>query len=227
MLLASWVLCGGCGRVDFEEQAGEAPRDAGADGGSRTDTGPPASECRYQCTVTTTASTCTGAVLETTRDGDRSAFRIDMTGAERLRVRLEICNPVGWTFHLGDSPTNDGEGGDAGSAEHDAELQIKDRQFTVFDADGAPMDRRWDAPMVLPPTGCENYDVEIRPDEVRFELGDFQVNDPYLFAINPPADAEGTPDAIWYAGLNRTWSDGLRSGSGVQGALFCIEPLGL
>jgi hypothetical protein len=40
--------------------------------------------------------------------------------------------PWGWTVNLGDSPTNDGYGGNSGGAEHAAEIQVLNQQLTVY-----------------------------------------------------------------------------------------------
>ena len=40
--------------------------------------------------------------------------------------------PWGWEVHIGDSPTNDGYGGNSGGAEHAAEVQVLNQQLTVY-----------------------------------------------------------------------------------------------
>ena len=40
--------------------------------------------------------------------------------------------PWGWTVNIGDSPTNDGYGGNSGGPEHAAEVQVLNQQLTVY-----------------------------------------------------------------------------------------------
>lgn len=237
------AIAAGCGRVSFEELP---PRDAGVardagrpdDGGARDvgaradggapdgaapDAGTPFPKCSYQCSVTTAGVTCTDPITLVSADGAARTLRVDMRGRDRLHLLLMVCDSTGWTFHLGDSVTNDGDGGDAGSSSHDAELQIRDRAFSVFDSDEGPIDETWTNPETLAASGCSSVDIEVRTDEVRFDPGDYRVDSPYLFSIDPPSDAEGAPDATWYIGLNRTWGNATRSGTGLVEAHLCIE----
>jgi hypothetical protein len=44
--------------------------------------------------------------------------------------------PCGWTVDLGDSPTDNGYGGDSGSTPHNAELQIVGEDLRVYNGSG-------------------------------------------------------------------------------------------
>jgi hypothetical protein len=46
--------------------------------------------------------------------------------------------PSGWTLNVGDSPTNNGFGGDAGSTVHNGELQVLDDNLAFYNAAGVP-----------------------------------------------------------------------------------------
>jgi len=47
-----------------------------------------------------------------------------MTGRSTLGMSITLCNPTNWVVNLGDSPSNDGGGGDATQFSNDAEIQI-------------------------------------------------------------------------------------------------------
>src|SRR5687768_10590506 len=59
--------------------------------------------------------TCSGDVGETAIQalaGERARLVVDMTNATELRVAFELCDPDGYVLNIGDSPSNNGGGGD-------------------------------------------------------------------------------------------------------------------
>lgn len=58
--------------------------------------------------------------------GNQLLLQLDMRYYKKAKIELMPANqPIsGWCVHVGDSPSNDGFGGDAGQFSHNAELQI-------------------------------------------------------------------------------------------------------
>jgi hypothetical protein len=46
---------------------------------------------------------------------------------------------------------------------------------------------------------------------------------PHLLRIDPPTDAEGTPDALWHLGLNRSYANSTRTGTGTTVTTLCFR----
>jgi hypothetical protein len=68
---------------------------------------------------------CTAqGVLRLTFDpmGDRQILRLDLTMGAQVQ---------GFTFNIGDSPTNNGYGGDGGTTSNSAEIHSNDNRFYV------------------------------------------------------------------------------------------------
>src|SRR6185436_144851 len=66
----------------------------------------------------------------------RAALKIVIPGAPNACTQANIVVeyeglPSAWTFDLGDSPTNDGFAGDAGTTDHDAELWILNENLSL------------------------------------------------------------------------------------------------
>src|SRR4051812_45913335 len=54
-----------------------------------------------------------------------AVLKVDLTGCTSARLVAQYEGlPHDWTLNIGDSPTNDGFGGDAGTTDNDAELWI-------------------------------------------------------------------------------------------------------
>jgi len=85
------------------------------------------------CTPALTSTACPAVA-----GWKQAALRIAIpAGCTQANVVVEYEGlPCGWTVNLGDSPTNDGFGGDAGSTVHNAEIQIKDENLSVYNASG-------------------------------------------------------------------------------------------
>jgi hypothetical protein len=58
-------------------------------------------------------------------------------GCTQINVTVQYEGlPCGWTVDLGDSPTDNGYGGDSGSTPHNAELQILNENLAVYNGSG-------------------------------------------------------------------------------------------
>ncbi|MCP4664109.1 MAG: hypothetical protein GY856_52665 [bacterium] len=130
--------------------------------------------------------------------------------------------PEGWSLGLGDSPTNNGFGGDSGTTPNNAELQILEQQLAVYNAASVPeeVDR-----LVI-------QDLALTDGAIRLTVGDQAVGwgQPRaalqtsglnrLFAIPDLDSADGSSV---YLGLNRVVLNDSRRGCGVRRVLVSFE----
>jgi hypothetical protein len=75
-----------------------------------------------------------------------------------------------------------------------------------------------------PASGCSTRSVLVSDSRVSScgPASTFALSSPTLFRINPPTDLEGTPDALWWLGLNRTYGSAARTGTGLQSTTLCF-----
>ncbi|HEX4499213.1 MAG TPA: hypothetical protein VIE43_26285 [Thermoanaerobaculia bacterium] len=149
---------------------------------------------------------CTGAIIDTDYEG----------------------TPYSWTLNIGDSPTNDGFAGDAGTTVHNAELWILNEDFWLANAGGAPS--LIDNPLIF------NH-VSLRDGALKFLVKDqfLSWGQPYqsiqsptnhlLFAIPDPTVTPADQNSI-YAGFNRViygapWNG--REGCGLRTAVVRFQ----
>jgi hypothetical protein len=152
-------------------------------------------------------------------------------------LRVEVCDGNDWIVHIGDSPSNNGGGGDAGDTDHDAEVQLFDRTVTLFRSGvGAPAALTPCQFEVPAATGCVVQDWIVREDELVFDSNAHASNPlafcavPYLFEFPPYDEADGEDPGGWWSaslfvGLNRVYDAtsyaANRYGTGVtQACLF-------
>lgn len=149
--------------------------------------------------------------------GPQALLRVNMRAHRRLLVEITFGDPSQeWSFNLGDSPTNNGWGGDGGTCSNDAELEIVNGKLDIFGSDDLEGDQK-----VL----LRGRDLEIKPGKVvRLELANgevtgeqgLSVRHPALFALNGQPDREGPVNYDLFVGVNRVITGG-RTGSGVTG----------
>jgi hypothetical protein len=183
---------------------------------------------------------CTGEVGETAvtvRDGVKARLRIDMTNAVELKLAFEICDPSGYVLNIGDSPSDNGGGGDAGHFEHDAEVMIYDADLTAWSSDlGYEQTTPTTGyhPLLLSEPGyISEHGCSVRTLRLRDQYIDdaddprIRTQSPVALRINPRTDEQGVPDARWYVGVNRVISDSVwdatRVGSGAQALRLCFH----
>jgi hypothetical protein len=143
-----------------------------------------------------------------------------------LVLSVRVCDPTGWTVHVGDSPSNDGGGGDAGQFSNDAEAQLLGLELAVISNQMHPSGPATDLyrnPAYVGATGCTDFRWTVRDQFFGSDRGAISVTSPYALRIDPPSDSEGPPDALWYVGLNRTYGSAARTGTGATSAAFCLR----
>lgn len=115
--------------------------------------------------------------------------------------------PVAWTLNIGDSPTNDGFSGDAGTTPHNAELWVRDETITVSNAGSNP--GVIDVPLVHDHLSLHDSGLKflVKDQYVSWGQPYQSVQSPinkFLFAL-PDTTLRENQNTI-YAGLNRVIS---------------------
>jgi len=219
------LLLSGCGRYSYEPLLLDDFRIDGGDDASVDATVEPL--CGYQCALPTdgSATDCVGPeiTLDTSVQGVPRAV-IDMTGYTHLRIKVEFCDPLEFAFGLGDSDTNDGFGGDAGTFSNDAEITLYQGTLLVHDStqDFDTLELL-NEPDFIPADGCVSRELVVADQHLEVTDLEKVIDDPELLRINPPTDTEGDPDALWYLGLNGVPRVGSsRVGVGAKAAQLCM-----
>lgn len=154
------------------------------------------------------------------REARSSVLELDLHDADGLLLTLEVCDPDGVAFQLSDSVSGSSTGGDAGDSAHDADVILVGNTLHVRASTGAE----------TPPSQVQNYVTDegcstrtlVISEQVAYLVdAERGLCGPGLFRIDPPTDAEGTPDARWYLGTEGS-VDGASEGSGLRSAELCF-----
>lgn len=185
----------------------------------------------YQCTINVASGlhNCTnGIVTVLSSSGNQRTARIGLSNYVRLDALVDVCNPTGWWIHLGDSPTNNGGGGDAGDTDYDAEAYVLGTAFEMvgtFDTVRQVLDPIYKVENAVTASGCSQVQWTIYEDQLAFD-DDGVTSDLPLAEIGTKNGFErnsGNDSYKWYAGINRTVGDAFRSGSGVTKVCFVLS----
>lgn len=184
-------------------------------------------------------NTCTdGIITATYSSGVQRVLQVNLSPSYvRLDVFINVCNPTGYWSHIGDSPTNDGYGGDAGTTQHDAEAHFVGTGLLTWGMYN-PRVSSWPSyrsDAVVAASGC--YRVQWTAWESHFQFDDDGdpadtprvdfassrsiESSPYL--ESDTEDPTGANANLWYVGINRTVYSALRSGTGVNQACFVLS----
>jgi hypothetical protein len=153
---------------------------------------------------------------------DKEALiKVDLRNFKRLRLTALFTGPCQrWALDVGDSSTNDGYGGDAGTRFYDAELELRDGALSVYGSDllqAAPRHlKTWNKAVAAGDT----VTLEIANEEFSFEgpSGPKSMKDKALFALAGQSDPDNgyAVDYDIYIGVNRVISGRPdRKGSGI------------
>lgn len=189
----------------------------------------------YQCTIDVAGPThdCTAGIINiTSSSGNQRVASINLAPSWlRLDAFVDVCNPTNWWIHLADSPTTNGFGGDAGTAEHQAEAYNLGTAFHFYGMDNIPLgisDPVYLSDAVAPASGCFRVQYTIYEDQVLWDDDgnptdaariDFHSVRGFESAPYAEADSEDPTSAnanLWYLGINRTVGDVSRNGTGTN-----------
>jgi hypothetical protein len=172
------------------------------------------------------ATACAGRVSGVFGNGTFTAS-VDMSSLEEMELRFVAEDPAGWIAHVADSPSCDGGGGDSSDFANDAEVQLRDGTLTAFandlDPKGPSTTLLSSNGYVAPEDRCVERTWIVSDQRFRSVDPPLDVSSPFLLRLNPPSDSEGAPDAMWFIGLNRTFGDASRGGTGVIAASICLR----
>jgi hypothetical protein len=195
--------------------------------------------------LTTGANNCLGFV-NVAITGQRALGTIDLQdGFVRLDAVIDVCDPTGYVSHFADSPTANGDGGDSGTTQHDAESYLFADDFFFWGREEPALGSAPD-PVILEQdvtraSGCRRVWWTIYEDQLQF-AGDFDslvqgltkrfpgtvVTSPRGFETAPYEEPD-TQDPglansqLWYVGLNRTVGSAGLTGTGATRACFILS----
>jgi len=166
--------------------------------------------------------------------------RVDLSSSQykRLDAFVDVCNPTGWWMHFGDSPGDNGYGGDGGQTEHDAEAYNVGTDFQMYgtyNTSRSGFDIIYLSQGVTPASGCYRVQWTIYEDRVLFDndgnpadSARIEVRSVYGFESAPYAESDsedptGADADLWYVGMNRTVASASRSGTGVNKVCFVLS----
>jgi hypothetical protein len=154
-----------------------------------------------------------------------AVLKIDLRGCTQANVVVEYeGTPKDWTVNLGDSPTNDGFAGDAGTTPNNAEMWIVNEDLSVANGGNAPgvIDNpiaRLD--MALTDSALK-FVVKNQYLSIGNPAGLLQTpNTKKLFAI--PDTAVAAEGSNIYLGINRTIANPSRRGCGARRVLINLQ----
>jgi len=158
--------------------------------------------------------------------GGQAVVKINLnpaqSGFSRALVSVNYSStPTNWTLNIGDSSTNDGFGGDAGTQSNDAEMQINGDTLSVYLKQASVTPNVLNMNKVVN-TG-QTITLEVKNNFLGWGAGN--LNSENLYALAGQADSEGPVNWDVFAGFNhvvRTTST--RTGTGVGWALIQVLP---
>lgn len=179
------------------------------------------SGCTLRCVlVGDGAADCEAARRTTREDGAAGPLELDLHDHEGVILTVEVCDPTGTVLQLGDSATTAAAGGDGGTSSHDADLVVQGTTLTLRPATAAETPAS-EVSGWIAAEGCTTRTLVLSEQLVHLVENDVGLCGPGLFRVDPPTDAEGSPDALWY--LSSAGSlDGTAPGSGARRIEACF-----
>lgn len=151
-----------------------------------------------------------------------AVLKINLTGCTQANLVAEYEGlPRAWTLNVGDSPTNDGHAGDAGTTANDAEMWILDETMAVANNGSNP-----DNPLF-------RQDLSLTNSSMKFVVKNqfLSWGQPYgvlqapasrqLFAL--PDTSNAAEGSNIYVGLNRVIANNSRRGCGLRRLLVTLQ----
>lgn len=158
-----------------------------------------------------------------------AAIKIVIPGAPNTCTQANVVVeyeglPSAWTVNLGDSPTNDGYAGDAGTTDNDAELWVLGEDLSL--ANGGPL-AQVNNPLAMQHLSLTNGSLKfvVKNQFVSWGQPYNVVQSPaskFLFAI-PDTTVPAADQRAIYLGLNRVIAGTYRTGCGARRVLVSFQ----
>ncbi len=171
--------------------------------------------------------------------GGKTVIKLNMNPDEYLHARFEITyntTPTGWTVNIGDSATNDGWGGDAGTQTRDAEMQVLGTSLSVYGSDLYSPPGGLYASFSNVATSAYPLIIDVQTEYLKWSVYSYSreisstCNSPdsecALFALGYPSlqvESEGPVNDDLYAAFNRVINGTYRVGSGVSQVKITLD----
>ena len=167
----------------------------------------------------------------------QAVMKINMANHQALEMKIEVQNPGGdWLLNIGNSPSNNGAGGDGGDFSNDSEIDItKDTEWKlrVYGNDystGAGIPR----PLLVTNEFITREFIDSGKETIRVKIGDERLwiksevrgneaalfENEYIFRLGATDDECGGVDYQYYVAFNRTIGSPWRTGTGVTKVTF-------
>ncbi len=127
-------------------------------------------ECDIDTEIGDIAGGCAATWVTTDlRTGVDALSRADIDTAvgTTLEIIIGVCDATGYVFHLGNSATNDGRSGDAGTTVYDSEMQIDGAEFSIYTNDVAGSSLEGRVTDFVPTDECVTRRIVVRDREVQ------------------------------------------------------------
>ncbi|HEV2844047.1 MAG TPA: PKD domain-containing protein, partial [Thermoanaerobaculia bacterium] len=202
---------------------------------------PAAAQYKWDVNIAAGTTSCTGGPITPVsgvNGNTQRTFQINTSGYVRLDALIEVCHPAGYWFHVGDSPGNDGGGGDGGQTDHDAETYFDGTTFYTigtFNYTQQALDPIVTVPNLVASNICRTVQYTVQESRVDFDDDGNPADSPLqtvqslgLHEVSPYNETDGEdPNGLyahlWYAGINRTYANSSRTGSGVTRVCFVLS----
>ena len=155
------------------------------------------SPCAYSCVIEhgelTTTEGC--PILARAEDG---SFTIDMARADALILRGEFCETS--TLQLGDAAHAHEDGSDDPTSAHDASVFVDGGALRITPANGSPLEASRIEGFA---SACSWRTIEVMDSVVYLSDLERGLCGTSMLRIDPPTDAQGTPDSHWHLSVGR------------------------
>ena len=201
---------GRCGEPEELRLARVQLRDMRAAASAGETTSDAESPCAYTCILERgeLASSEGCPLLSRAEDG---SFTIDMGRADALLLRGEFCGTS--ILQLGDSARAHTDGSDDASSAHDASLWIADGELRLAPAHGSSLQSSRVTGFA---TSCTTHTIEMMDSVVYLAEMERGLCGTSMLRIDPPTDAQGSPDSRWHLSLGRALTEAASEADGAH-----------
>jgi hypothetical protein len=198
---------GSCGEPEETRRARERLADGEPASGET-------SPCAYHCVLEGGAltdesrGTCSLATLD-----EGGVVHLDMSRSDAIVARIEVCAAT--VAQLADSSSSRSDGADDPTSGHDASVVLHDGALDLYPAHDGGLSPSHVEGYVSAAEGadaCTTRTLELTDSVVYLHDLERGLCGTSMLRIDPPTDAQGTPDSLWHLALGRTL-DGARTGA--------------